>query len=99
MTTETVNPNNIMKQADHMRKEMKNLEDDLKTQSLSCKHQGVQIEISGDGKIQNLIIDPELQKTPIQNHQKLLIELYNKAHETVEKHRQSKLLNLLSDIQ
>lgn len=99
MTEQSQAPNNIVKKANQMRKEMKDLEDTLQHDSLSCKHQGLQAVMRGDGVMTNIIIDPEHQNEPLQNFQKSLIELYNKAFETVENHRQNKLLNLLSDIQ
>lgn len=97
--TDTQAPNNIVKQANHMRKEMHQLEETLKHDTVACKHRGLQAVMRGDGTMQNLIIDPEQQNQPIQSLQKDLIELVNKAVTTVENHRQNKLLSLLSNIQ
>lgn len=92
-------PNNIVKQANQMRKEMHQLEETLKEDTIACKHNGLQAVMKGDGTMENLIIDPEYQQAPMQSQQKDLIELVNKAFKTVENHRQNKLLSLLSDIQ
>jgi len=97
--TDNQAPNNIMKQANQMRKEMHQLEETLKEDTVACKHNGLQAVMRGDGTMENLIIDPEHQKATIQSLQEDLIELVNKAFKTVENHRQNKLLSLLSDIQ
>ncbi len=97
--SDTQAPNNIVKQANNMRKEMHQLEETLQQDTLACKHHGLQAVMRGDGTMQNLIIDPEHQNKPVQTLQKDLVELVNKAFKTVENHRQNKLLSLLSDIQ
>lgn len=97
--TDNQAPNNIVKQANQMRKEMHQLEETLKEDTVACKHHGLQAVMRGDGTMQNLIIDPEQQNATIQSLQQDLIELVNKAFKTVENHRQNKLLFLLSDIQ
>ena len=91
-------PHNLMEKANYMRKNMGSLEKELSKARLREKHDGIQIDITGDGKIESITFDPEIQNKSLYTFSTKLTEAVNKAYKACESHRQNQLLSILSQI-
>lgn len=93
-----LSPKNLVEKANHMRKNIHDMEKNLENEILLERYQGIQVHIRGDGVIEKLTIDPEMQTTPIIECVNILVQAVNKALQGCEKNRQNNLLSILSQI-
>ena len=97
-TTDNTPPHNLMEKANYMRKNMGSLEKELSEARLREKHQGIQVQITGDGKIESITFDPEIQNNSLHSYSSKITEAVNKAYIACERNRQNQLLSILSQI-
>ena len=91
-------PQNLIAKANHMRKNMDELEKSLSNTTLLEKHKGIQIHITGDNRITRITFDPDIQNLPLNDYSDEIINAINKAIHTCERNRQNHLLNIISQI-
>ncbi|MEC8064259.1 MAG: YbaB/EbfC family nucleoid-associated protein [Pseudomonadota bacterium] len=96
--TDTLSPKNLVEKANYMRKNIQDMEKNLENEMLLERYQGIQVHIRGNGVIEKLTIDPEVQAKPMIECADILVQAVNKALQGCEKNRQNNLLSILSQI-